>query len=245
MGYHVWPTGRTCDLISGLLTWHAAKPRTPRRDVVGLTQSEFFFVVLRIYFFISLFGSSFEPFGPTFRTSSMDDYWKPLVRTSGSWTSKFFTILLRITSWWTPLIHSYLWFCMTGIQFPMDHFVDPFQSSVISMVAPTWCDGPIWGNPSWENLDRLDNRIYTFNLVIRLRMLEQSAFFQVSLRRRRVLNSWPWYVASFFLYMRSWQPCKPPFLTLLKRLAAVFFLPQHSDVSHLSWASSTVALHEH
>ena len=25
-----------------------------------------------------------------------------------------------------PLIHNQFWFCMTGIQFPLDHFIDPF-----------------------------------------------------------------------------------------------------------------------
>ena len=34
------------------------------------------------------------------------------------------------TSTWTALGRYFLWFCMKGIQFPTDHFVDPFQSSV-------------------------------------------------------------------------------------------------------------------
>ena len=36
--------------------------------------------------------------------------------------------------------------------------------------------------PVWENVDRVDFRIHTFNLGIHLRNLEQLAFFRVSLR---------------------------------------------------------------
>ena len=51
-----------------------------------------------------------------------------------------------------PYIYIYLglvWLCMYGIQFPTDPMKDQFLSSVISMVAPTWCHGPIGGNPGW------------------------------------------------------------------------------------------------
>ena len=46
-----------------------------------------------------------------------------------------------------------VWLCMYGIQFPTDPMMDHFLSSVISMVAPTWCHGPIGGNPLWETVD--------------------------------------------------------------------------------------------
>ena len=66
--------------------------------------------------------------------------------------STFHTYILGITKitskrtlWYLELI----WFCMYGIQFPTDPMMDQFLSSVISMVAPTWCHGPIGGNPVW------------------------------------------------------------------------------------------------
>ena len=46
-----------------------------------------------------------------------------------------------------------VWLCMYGIQVPTDPMMDHFLSSVISMVAPTWCHGPIGGNPLWETVD--------------------------------------------------------------------------------------------
>ena len=87
-----------------------AKPRTPRRDVVRLTQSEFF-VVLRIYSFVYSFGYSFEHFSATFRCASMDIFWTSLslrFRSYSTWLSRW----IRLQG--TPLIHSYLWFCMKG-----------------------------------------------------------------------------------------------------------------------------------
>ena len=41
---------------------------------------------------------------------------------------------------------SYL-ICMFQDSVPAGSYNDPFLSSVISMVAPTWCHGAIWGNP--------------------------------------------------------------------------------------------------
>ena len=37
--------------------------------------------------------------------------------------------------------------CMFQDSVPAGSYNDPFLSSVISMVAPTWCHGAIWGNP--------------------------------------------------------------------------------------------------
>ena len=65
--------------------------------------------------------------------------------------NSFFIILrwgVQTTSIWTPLV-PYI-----GIQFPPDHWHDPFLPHAISMVAPTWCHGPIWENPVGENVDR-------------------------------------------------------------------------------------------
>ena len=47
-------------------------------------------------------------------------------------------------------------------QFLTDLFKDPFLSSVIFMVAPTWCHGALEATPVWVTEDRLDFRIYTF-----------------------------------------------------------------------------------
>ena len=59
---------------------------------------------------------------------------------------------------------------------PAGSYNDPFLSSVISMVAPTRCHGPIWGNLlCGVNADWTDFRIYTFELVIRLSKLQQMA----------------------------------------------------------------------
>ena len=43
-------------------------------------------------------------------------------------------------------IVSYL-ICMFQDSVPAGSYNDPFLSSVISMVAPTWCHGAIGGNP--------------------------------------------------------------------------------------------------
>ena len=75
-----------------------------------------------------------------------DDYFR-----SGPY-STFHTYILGIpmlTSKRTPWYLRLVWLCLHGIQFPTDPMMDHFLSSVISMVAPTRCHGPIWGNPVW------------------------------------------------------------------------------------------------
>ena len=42
----------------------------------------------------------------------------------------FYMVIPMNISSRTPLGYKFLWFCMNGIQFRMDHFVDLFQSSV-------------------------------------------------------------------------------------------------------------------
>ena len=66
---------------------------------------------------------------------------------------------------------------LNGIQFRTDPMMDHFLSSVISMVAPTWCHGPIGGNPVGRLLTEWMSEFTIFNLVIRLRKWKQSAFF--------------------------------------------------------------------
>ena len=89
---------------------------------------------------------------------------------------------------------------MYGIQFPTDPMKDQFLSSVISMVTPTWCHGPIGGNPgSGRLLTDLTSEFTVFNLVIRLSKVKQSALFRVSPVEVGVLNNLPQFRASFFL----------------------------------------------
>ena len=41
------------------------------------------------------------------------------------------------------------WFACFRDSVPAGSYNDPFLSSVISMVTPTWCHRANWGNPSW------------------------------------------------------------------------------------------------
>ena len=68
---------------------------------------------------------------------------------------------------------------------------DQFLSSVISMVAPTWCHGPIGGNPFGRLSTDLTSEFTHFNPGIRLRNLEQLAFFPRFTSFVAVLNYWP------------------------------------------------------
>ena len=64
----------------------------------------------------------------------MDEPWKPLGR-AVFYFRTFYMVIPMDTSSRTLLGHYFLWFCMNGIQFPMDHSVDPFQSSVCVCVS--------------------------------------------------------------------------------------------------------------
>ena len=88
-----------------------------------------------------------------------------------------------------------------------------FLSSVISMVAPTWCHGPTWGNPFGRMLTELTSEFTHFNPVIRLRKGKPPAFSRVSHRwskcwtmcRRPGFNS--------FLIYAAGSRAKPPFFS--------------------------------
>ena len=54
--------------------------------------------------------------------------------------------LLLFVGCFVNFVVSYL-ICMFQDSVPAGSYNDPFLSSVISMVAPTWCPGAIWGNP--------------------------------------------------------------------------------------------------
>ena len=64
-------------------------------------------------------------------------------------------------------IVSYL-ICTFQDSVPAGSYNDPFLSSVISMVAPTWCHGAIWGNPLRWVSTVLNSEFTHFNSVIRL-----------------------------------------------------------------------------
>ena len=55
-------------------------------------------------------------------------------------------------------------FCMFQDSVPAGSYNDPFLSSVIPMVAPTWCHRASWGNLlCGVNADRFDLGINNFN----------------------------------------------------------------------------------
>ena len=56
-------------------------------------------------------------------------------------------VLLLFVGCIVNFIVSYL-ICMFQDSVPSGSYNDPFLSSVISMVTPTWCHGAIGGNPS-------------------------------------------------------------------------------------------------
>ena len=203
-GWVVWSTTCTCNVFSmatgqaqnrnqhifigffavNAFVWQPAKPRTGK--------PHYFFEQVYVCrnlsfgrFIFSLFGSTHVHSSPTFRSEDMDQYWKLLVRASESlryWP--YSTWLLR---WVYPgrlptfIIGS--GFAWKGFS---SHWITlwiHFQSRVTSMVAPTWCHGPVWGNHIAGDFKRPDFRIDTFNVIIRLRKVKQLAFFRFSSRR--------------------------------------------------------------
>ena len=59
-----------------------------------------------------------------------------------------------LSLWRTPINKQsnkscFLSFCMFQDSVPAGSYNDPFLSSVIPMVTPTWCHRANWGNPSW------------------------------------------------------------------------------------------------
>ena len=93
----------------------------------------------RFYVLIELFlhGPSFEHFSPTFNYMGMDDYWKHLVRTSGTRTSLFFIVIPRITSRRTTLNLNSHSFACKGFSSHWNTLWTYFQSSVCVCV-PEW-----------------------------------------------------------------------------------------------------------
>ena len=87
-----------------------------------------------------------------------------------------------------------------------------FQPSVISMMAPTWCHGPIWGYPFPETLNERTSEFIHFNLVIRLSEGKQLALFRFSPGRPTCWTACRGTGQSPFLILPwRWQPWKLPF----------------------------------
>ena len=80
----------------------------------------------------------------------------------------------------------------------------------------TWCHGPNWGNPRWENVDWPDFRIDTFKLVIRLSKVQQSAFFHFSPVGRFGVELLPAVSGTHLFQVKCivWQPRQPGFFQL-------------------------------
>ena len=70
---------------------------------------------------------------------------RPTLETSGkgfritSLPALFFMVILMNTSWRTPLIHDRFWFCMQGIQFPLDHFMYAFPTLCVCVCLYSGC----------------------------------------------------------------------------------------------------------
>ena len=152
--------------------WQPATPRTGMsmlRICRNLRSSRFY--VLTESF---LHGSSFEHFSPTFSFMGMDDYWKHLVRASGTRTSLLFIVIPRITSRRTTFnSHSFLVFLRAGIQ--LDHFMDPFP--IFNLACFPWwlrhgAMGPFEGTPLRETWNERTFEFTHFNLVIRFKYWE-------------------------------------------------------------------------
>ena len=131
MGHPAWPAGRTC--IS-MFEMGGSPTQEPPCQAFYLpisiiwTSSCTVFAIwnLRgfIYFLIWIYACALQ--------SNIQLRGHATLETSGkgfriaSLPTLFFMVILMNTSWRTPLIHNRFWFCMQGIQFPLDHFMDPF-----------------------------------------------------------------------------------------------------------------------
>ena len=145
---HRWGRSSTspanfCD-ISVFWEWRPAKPKTGSLVFCylhGLPQSALWYTLFVFFEFELQSISEFKA------STTIDGLFRLLVM-----YSTFHTYILRIpmiTSKRTPWYLRLVWLCLHGIQFPTDPMMDHFLSSVISMVAPTRCHGPIGGNPVW------------------------------------------------------------------------------------------------
>ena len=80
------------------------------------------------------------------------------------------------------------------------------QSSVISMVTPTWLDS-FEGTPLWETWNERTSEFTHFNLVIRLSKVKQLALFRVSPGCRMCWTAGRSTGLSPFLFLLwGWQP---------------------------------------
>ena len=121
-------------LLFILQLWQGAKPRTS-------TTEFWFYTVVATWDFL---WRRFQPICMVFLQS-----WPKATPRTLQWLFSIFGTYLEaslvaiVFSECFPLIIRFSFF---NYCFPVN-FADPFLSSVISMVAPTRCHGPIWGNP--------------------------------------------------------------------------------------------------
>ena len=96
---------------------------------------------------------------------------------------------------------------------PVGSYNDPFLSSVIPMVAPTWCHRALWGNLlCGVNVDWLEFWIDTFELVIHLNKVQQSALRLFSLWESPAIPAVPEIPVTCSFMWCCAKLLKPPFL---------------------------------
>ena len=88
---------------------------------VRLPQSELWMVYFLIWFYACTIQSNIQIWG---HGSTMETSGKGFGFTS--LLTLFYMIIPMSTSSRTPPIHDLFWFCVIGIQFPLDHYDDPF-----------------------------------------------------------------------------------------------------------------------
>ena len=141
-GYHGWSPWRTCCLFCSCGKGLSREPQQQNFGFTRLSQPEIFFGVV-----FNLFAWYFYSHGPRPPREPYSDYFQFL---GLIWRRLWSRLCFRSTSHYSFFLLQLLFssqFCTWGGPVPNGPIIDPFLSSVISMVAPTRCHGPIWGNP--------------------------------------------------------------------------------------------------
>ena len=155
MGHPAWPAGRTCNpIISFSLTWHGAKPRTTWRFsscFARLPQPGIWFLLL-----LSELGDAWYQHGlfvhdlGSGSVSVRDLMYLELCGQVSVHDLNYWSLILKVVySYMEAYLGSIILFdcAFTGFSSHRITSMIQFFSSVISMVVPTWPDGPTWGNP--------------------------------------------------------------------------------------------------
>ena len=118
---------------------------------------------------------------------------------------------------------------------PAGSYNDPFLSSVIPMVAPTWCHRALWGNLlCGVNVDRREFWIVTFELVIHLSKGQQLAFPFISFLRCPVAPDVPGIPVIGPFMCSCAELHKPPFLQHLLQHHGIIPRQLHQAGTRLS-----------